>query len=990
MKRNLIASLIILFATPLFAGVTNPTYNEWHDMQVNELNRLPMHTTFFAYENEALALKRDMTKSSRFLSLHGDWKFKWVENADQRPTDFYKEDLNDAAWGTMSVPGMWELKGYGDPVYVNIGFTWRGHYKDNPPEVPVKDNHVGSYRRTINIPENWDGQQVIAHFGSVTSCIYLYVNGQFVGYSEDSKVATEFDITPYIHTGSNLIAFQVFRWCDGSYCEDQDFWRLSGVARDSYLYCRDKDNHIDDLQVTSDLVNNYQDGTLQVKALARGNSDVDLKLYDAEGNLVAKDEIKAWEESLPKQGGVLMTVKNPKKWTAETPYLYTLVATTYKNTVVGKGKKKSIQRELVEVTTQRVGFRKIEIKGARFLVNGKPIYIKGADRHEMDPDGGYIVSRQRMIEDLTIMKRFNINAVRTCHYPDDPVWYDLCDEYGIYLCAEANQESHGFGYDDNAISKTPLFQQQILQRNQHNVMTYRNHPSIIMWSMGNETVDGPNFTTTYNWIKKTDPSRPVHWERAGDGPNSDIRCPMYASQEWCAYYNKSQKPEDQKPLIQCEYSHAMGNSCGGFKEYWDVVRQNGKFQGGFIWDFVDQALHGKNSKYTYGGDYNNYDASDNNFNCNGLISPDRVPNPHMYEVGYYYQNIWAELVDPTKGVLRVKNENFFRNIDNVEMRWTLMEDGQPIASGKVDHLDIQPQQTGEITLGHNMHEGEVSGFELTTEERFLNIDFVLKEAEPLMKKGQRIAYDQLPVTEKSQERVFFENQIVSIGAPAGKLKDASDKTAIRITTPEKDTYLSVDRTTGFPSLFYRGECVAKDLQPNFWRAVNDNDMGAELQKKLAVWHHPTMTLKSLNADINKKKREATVTAVYDMPEVKATLTLTYSYNALSNLIVTQQLKTTAGAEVPNMLRFGMTAQLPNDFQRIEYYGRGPVENYQDRHFSQRVGRYKQTVEEQFYPYIRPQETGTKTDVRWWNMFSKDGVRVGVAAVAFDERPELQH
>ena len=945
-----------------------PTFTEWHDLEVNEVNRLPMHTTFFAYENETLARQHDMTQSKRFLSLHGNWKFRWVEHADQRPADFFHTDLNDADWDTMPIPGIWELNGYGDPEYVNIGFAWRGHFKNNPPEVPLKDNHIGSYRRVINVPAEWIGNnQVIAHFGSVTSCMYLYVNGQFVGYTEDSKVAAEFDITPYVKAGENLIAFQVFRWCDGSYCEDQDFWRLTGVARDSYLYCRNKDSHIDDLQITSDLTSDYQDGVLNVKVLAHGQGAAYLKLYDADGRLVAADKISAWDESMPKQGGTVITVKNPRKWTAETPYLYTLVTTYAEETIV-----------------QRVGFRKIEIKDARFLVNGQPIYIKGADRHEMDPDGGYIVSRERMIQDLTIMKQFNINAVRTCHYPDDPVWYDLCDEYGIYLCAEANQECHGFGYEDTAISKTPLFLKQLLERNQHNVNIYRNHPSIVMWSMGNETVDGPNFTVIYKWIKEKDPSRPIHWERCGDGPNSDIRCPMYASQEWCKFYNSSTRPADQKPLIQCEYAHAMGNSCGGFKEYWDVVRQNGKFQGGFIWDFVDQALHGKNG-YMYGGDYNDYDPSDNNFNCNGLISPDRKPNPHMYEVGYYYQNIWAEPVDLPNGIISIKNENFFRNIRNVNMHWTLLSDGQEVATGIVPHLDVQPQQSRLYTLG-SAFTSALSNVAplfppLDATEVLLNVDFYLDQAEPLMQAGQRIAYDQFMVSTVDQKRVMEMNKVILVGTNPVKHKDqkkkkmvSEDADALCLLSGNSGDYLRIDKTTGFPTLYYQSQAVVSDLRPNFWRAVTDNDMGAGMQKSLGVWHHPKLVVESIIAV------EATGRAVvsYDMPDVKAKLYLTYEYDALRNLTVTQRLQTTAGADVPNMMRFGMTATMPKSFQQIEYYGRGPVENYQDRQFSQRLGIYKQTVDEQFYPYIRPQETGTKTDIRWWNMHNDQGIRVGIA------------
>ena len=507
-----------------------PTFTEWHDMQVNDINRFPVHTSFFAYGNPQEALTAEMKASDNFLSLHGQWNFLGVENADQRPTNFFAEDYDDSAWRQMPVPGLWELNGFGDPVYVNIGFAWRGHFQNNPPEVPVKDNRVGSYRRVVKIPDNWQGRQVIAHFGSVTSNMYLWVNGHFVGYTEDSKVAAEFDVTPYLRKGDNLFAFQVFRWCDGSYCEDQDFWRLSGVARDSYLYARDNDVHVEDVRVTPDLDAAYVDGSLKVDVTFKGKCNLTFQLFDAEGNSVTE---KALQNIKGSTATVTLDVKNPKKWTAETPYLYTLlVCPTTPNA-------RFTPYEAIPI---RVGFRKVEIRNAQFLVNGQPIYIKGADRHEMDPDGGYVVSRERMIQDIKIMKQFNINAVRTCHYPDDPVWYDLCDEYGIYLCAEANQESHGFGYRDDSEAKKPQFALQILQRNQHNVGVNFNHPSVVIWSMGNETVNGPNFTAAYQWIKSQDLSRPVHWEQAGKGPNTDIMCPMYASQEWCERYAQSDKP----------------------------------------------------------------------------------------------------------------------------------------------------------------------------------------------------------------------------------------------------------------------------------------------------------------------------------------------------------------------------------------------------------------------------------------------------------------
>ena len=905
MNKLFLALSLSVFTLTAYAQ--QPTMTEWHDLQVNEVNRFTPHTDFFTYESETLALAGDKTQSKNFLSLDGTWRFLWVEHADQRPTDCFGTDYNDRRWASMPVPGLWELNGYGDPEYVNIGFAWRGHFQNHPPEVPVKDNHVGTYRRTITIPAGWSGKQVIAHFGSVTSNMYLWVNGKYVGYTEDSKVAAEFDITNYVHVGDNLIAFQTFRWCDGSYDEDQDFWRLSGVGRSCYLYAQDQKIHIQDIRITPDLINNYEDGTLSVKLTTIGQATPQISLRDAEGREVAT--------------GAEIQLRKPHKWTAETPYLYTLVVR------YGSG-----------VITQKVGFRKVEIKNSQLLVNGQPIYIKGANRHEMDPDGGYVVSRERMIQDIQLMKRFNINAVRTCHYPDDPVWYDLCDEYGVYLVAEANQESHGFGYGNDAETKKPQFARQILERNQHNVSINFNHPSVIVWSMGNETVNGPNFTAAYQWIKSQDQSRPVQYEQAHGGDNTDIFCPMYMSQWHCEDYAKDDTK--QKPLIQCEYSHAMGNSSGGFKEYWDLVRKYPKFQGGFIWDFVDQALHGKDAEgraiYTYGGDYNNYDPSDNNFNCNGLVSPDRVPNPQMYEVGYEYQNIWVEAVDIKQGRIRVRNENFFRPLDYVYMEWTLLCDGIPVKRGVVDDLDCQPQGTTDVTLSL----GDFSAMG----EYLLNIDFKLKKAEPLMEKGQTVAYAQLPVV--------------------GEWTASND-----VPVNPQSSSVTFDKTTGFINQYIvNGKSmlgVGGTLKPQFWRAVTDNDMGARLHQKNQVWRKPVMNLKSFRQGKKDKQGTYTVTAVYDMPEVKATLTLTYCIEKNGVVTVTQQMQTTPGDKQPDLLRYGVVLQMPYNMDNSEYYGRGPVENYNDRHLSQRIGIYRQTADEQFYPYIRPQETGTKGDIRWW-------------------------
>lgn len=940
MKKVLLIMMVAVMAVSMPVIAQQPTMTEWHDLQVNEVNRYAVHTSF---------------PQANRLSLDGTWRFLWVEHADQRPTDFFRMDYDAKNWVDMPVPGVWELNGYGDPEYVNVGFAWRGHFKNNPPEVPVKDNHVGSYRRTITIPTDWTDKQVIAHFGSVTSNIYLWVNGQYVGYAEDAKVAAEFDVTPYIHSGENLIAFQTFRWCDGSYHEDQDFWRLSGVGRSCYLYAQDKTEHIQDIRITPDLINNYKDGTLAVKIWAVGKSDARLTLLDAAGKEVASQTVRSWQESQPKQGGVVLHVNNPQKWTAETPYLYTLK--------IEYGH---------QVTTQRVGFRKVEIKDAQLLVNGKPIYIKGVNRHEMDPDGGYVVSRERMIQDLQLMKRFNINAVRTCHYPDDPLWYDLCDEYGIYLCAEANQESHGFLYQNPSPSKDPIFRQQIVERNQHNVAVNFNHPSVIIWSLGNETADSENFTAARQWILSQDKSRPIQYEPAGEGANTDIFCPMYMIQWHCEGYAKDNRK--QKPLIQCEYNHVMGNSGGGLKEYWDLVRKYPKFQGGFIWDFVDQALHGKDKQgrdiYTYGGDYNKYDPSDNNFNCNGLVSPDRVPNPHMYETGYEYQNIWTEPVDITQGKLRIRNEYFFRDLSNYVMDWTLLCDGRVIRSGQVEQISCAPQGTVEVTLPLGNCDG--------AGEYLLNVDYKLKNAEPLMQKGQTVAYQQLTVKPGT-----LALQDATAKLPSLKVKDSKRDTLLSVTNDAVN--IQFNKVSGFMVRYTVADRQLLGeggvLRPNFWRALTDNDMGGQFQKDNKVWKNPTLNLVTFHAEKVKKPQPCVVvTAVYDMPDVKAQLTLTYHISGDGRIKVVEQLKTDKDAKQPDMARFGMVMQLPYEMERSAYYGRGPIENYGDRKLSQRIGIYNQTADEQFYPYIRPQENGLKSDVRWWNQTTAQGKGMRIEAV----------
>ena len=940
MKKQLMTGLFTVLA--LTAGAQ--TFQEWRNPEINAVNRAPMHTNYFAFENADAAKKANKKQSTNYMTLNGTWKFNWVKDADSRPTDFWKTGFNDKGWDDLQVPAVWELNGYGDPIYVNVGYAWRNQFQNNPPEVPTENNHVGSYRREIVVPASWNGKDIIAHFGSVTSNMYLWVNGRYVGYSEDSKLEAEFDLTPYLKPGQkNLIAFQVFRWCDGSYLEDQDFFRYSGVGRDCYLYARNK-KRIQDIRVTPDLDAAYQNGSLSINLDLKGSGKVDLELVDTQGKQVAT-------ATANKSGLVTMNVENPKKWSAETPYLYTLRASMQGSN---------------EVIPVKVGFRKIELKGDQILVNGKAVLFKGADRHEMDPDGGYVVSPERMLQDIQIMKQFNLNAVRTCHYPDDNLWYDLCDQYGIYVVAEANIESHGMGYGEKTLAKNPSYKKAHLERNQRNVQRGFNHPSIIFWSLGNEAGDGPNFEQCYQWIKAEDPSRACQYEQARQKDHTDIFCPMYYGYEGMEKYG--QRTDATKPLIQCEYAHAMGNSQGGFKEYWDLIRKYPNLQGGFIWDFVDQSCRWKGKDgvmiYAYGGDFNRFDASDNNFCDNGLISPDRVPNPHMYEVGYFYQNIWTTPADLSKGEVNVFNENFFRDLSAYYMEWQVLKDGKIIRTGRVDDLKIAPQETAKITLN--------IGKTCTCKEWLLNVSYKLKNREGLLPAGFTVAKNQLTLNDYKAPSMDLKN--VETTNVATVVPQIIDNQYHYLIVKGNNFVAEFNKQNGYLSKYaVDGTEMLKEgaaLTPNFWRAPTDNDMGAGLQNRYAAWKNPGLKLVSLNS--KTENDQIVVNAEYDMKNVSAKLYLTYVINNEGAIKVTQKMTADKNATVSPMFRFGMQMQMPKCFETVEYYGRGPVENYSDRNHSTDLGIYRQSVNEQFYSYIRPQETGTKTDIRWWKQLNAGG------------------
>ena len=926
------------------SGALAQSESRWQNVNINQQNREPRRANFFAFENLEKAQSFDKKKSANYLSMEGMWKFNFVKDHNKRPANFFALKYDDSQWKDFPVPGLFELNGYGDATYKNIGYAWATQFDPNPPYISELNNYTGSYRRTFELPKDWKGKDVYFHVGSATSNLTLWVNGKYVGYSEDSKVAAEFNISKYLKPGKNLIAMQVMRWCDGSYFEDQDFWRFTGIAREVYLYARPK-LHAADIRLNAALENNYQDGVLNYKvSLKGGKTDVAITLCDKDGKQIAQAT------------GAQGVIKVPKvnAWTAETPYLYKAYI-TLKN-----------KQGAAEVIPQKVGFRNVEIKNAQLLVNGQPVLVKGADRHEMDPDGGYVVSLERMIQDIKIMKQLNINAVRTSHYPCDPRWYDLCDEYGIYITAEANLESHGMGYEEKSLAKFPEYIVPHIERNEGNVKPLINHPSVIVWSLGNECGYGVNFEKAYDWVKACDKTRPAQYERGGYDSKTDIYCPMYIGYEESESYCKS---NGTKPYIQCEYAHAMGNSEGGFKEYWDLIRKYPKYQGGYIWDFVDQGLRDKSPVtgkeiFTYGGDYGRYPGSDYNFNCNGIIAPNRRLNPHAYEIQYVLQNVWIKDFDAENGSFNVYNENFFKNIDDLSLTATLFANGVKLTTVAIpDTKGIAPQATKLVKSEALKSAIEKAEAEHATEEITINFAFASDGSQPLVDKGQ----------------VMARQQIVLNGYEFDKV-DASANTGSKIEVEETNSYVKVSaermsvtigkKTGMIDYLDVDGEPMLKfreSMTPEFWRAPTDNDYGASLQKKMRVWKNPQMNLKSF--DKSESKDSVVLTANFEVPEVKAELMLRYRINAAGEVTVTEKMTTDKEAKVADLFRYGMQLQMPASFSKLEYYGRGPEENYIDRHSSSFIGKYEANVKDEYYPYVRPQESGNHTDIRYFSIFN---------------------
>ena len=949
-------SALLLSLCTLMTSAASPA-PRWMDPAVNRVGTMPMHTSFFAYETDALAAQGCKKQSSRYMSLEGMWRFNWVKDHDKAPKGFYATSYDDTQWVDFPVPGLFELNGYGDRIYRNAGYAWSTQFEPNPPYIEEKNNYTGSYRRYVEIPAAWKGMQIVMHVGSATSNLQLWVNGKEVGYSEDSKSTVEFDVTPYVAPGKqNLLAMQVMRWCDGSYGEDQDFWRFTGIAREVYLYARPK-SHIEDLRLNGDL--NGATGLLDIEVDTKGagGKTLSFELKDANGNVVWQAKTKVSGERTKLNG----SVDNAMPWTAETPNLYTL----HTSLLDGKG-------EAVEVIPQRVGFRHIEIKDSQVLLNGQPILIKGADRHELDPDGGYVVSVERMIEDIKIMKELNMNAVRTCHYPDDPRWYDLCDEYGIYVCAEANFESHGMGYKERRLAQDVRYKQTIVERNENNVRVQRNHPSIIFWSLGNESGYGDNFEAAYDRVKELDNTRVVQYEQAYDDMNkkSDLYCPMYASYAQCERYCNDESKH--RPLIQCEYAHAMGNSMGGFKEYWDLVRKYPKYQGGFIWDFVDQGIRGV-SKVTgkqiwmYGGDEGRYPASDHNFNCNGVIAPDRTWNPHAYEVRHYYQDFWVKQFSLEQGTLDIYNERFFTASDGLRLVIETLADGIVQDVQTYDNVILPAQRVTTMAFRRDAVQRVLE--QNTGKEVLVNVRMETVRPLGLLESGYPVSEEQI---------VLSKYNFTTLADAKGKCNSAeivADSMVACYTLSAAGLTVTVNRWTG--NLDYvdvDGKPMLQDgfsVTPSFWRAPTDNDFGAGLQRDFRAWKSPKRKVESISMQSDENSKSICVKSRFE--NLDASLEIVYTVTPEGTLLVTEKLDVDEGAEKkPQMFRFGMQWVMPEEYGYVNYYGRGPVETYVDRKDCMPLSLQKGKVSEQFFAYIRPQENGNHCDVRKWAVVDASG------------------
>lgn len=971
--KKLFSGILLLLLAGFLNAQTKPVQPFWLNERINEENRLPMHASYFVFENEQLARKGDWNQSANYLNLNGKWKFKWVEKPDDLPKNFESTSFDDDGWDKFRIPATWEVNGYGYPIYVNVGYEFQNIMKPNPPIVPLTYDPTGVYRREVTINDNWKGKQVVLHIGAAKSNLSVWVNGKYVGYGEDSKLPSEFDLTPFLNPGKNLICLKVMRWCDGTYLEGQDFWRMGGINRDCYLVARNE-THINDYELIPDLDSNYKDGVLYTTLKLNQPATATALIQIADGDKPVKETLVSFSNETEKK--VTIQLSQPKLWTAETPNLYNVLITLKDKTGA-----------VLEVIPQKTGFRKVEIKDGLFYVNGKAVLIKGVNRHEVDPIAGQTISKEAMLNDIQLMKQFNINAVRTCHYPNDEYWYQLCDEYGLYVVDEANNESHGIGYDiTQTLANRPSWKDAHLARVQRMLERDKNHASVISWSLGNEAGNGYNFYECYLWLKQRDSSRQVQYERAVSDYktystefNTDIINPMYCTPSSMIEYAKN-NPQPDKPFIMCEYAHAMGNSLGNFKDYWDIIRGNPKqFQGGFIWDFVDQGLQKITEKgdtiFAYGGDYGPKGTpSDNNFMCNGIFNPNRNPNPHAWEMKKVYQAIHTTLVNPN--TISVYNENFFKDLSDVRMEWNLIINGQIKQSGVITDVNVQPHATKEFIIQVKLPaEGEV----------FMNVVYKQKQEKQMIPKDHIVAEEQVLVAGSYKNDMNF--------TASGEI--VVNETASSVTVSSKGLSIRFNKQTGLMEQYQvNGQNYldgASALSPAFWRAPSDNDMGAFFQKRLKLWKTAQGNVKLTDFKAQQNNNLLTVKASFELPDVFAKLNIQYIINSKGELEISQSMiadtskrvastlprffrrnNENAMEKLPMLPRFGMNWILPEGFETIEYYGNGPHENYQDRNYAAPTGIYKQSVAQQFYPYVRPQENGNKTGIRWFKILNNKG------------------
>ena len=954
--------LTFLFCMAGFIRLSAGQIPDWENPGVIGVNKEEPRATFLPYQSEALALTDNYSQSAYYLSLDGVWKFNWVKKPTDKPEGFYAEGYNVSKWDEIKVPGNWELQGFGVPIYSNITYP----FPKNPPFIDHSDNPVGCYKRSFELPVSWDGRRVFLHFESGVAAMYIWVNGQKVGYSQDTKNAAEFDITPYIRKGSNTIAIEAYRWSDGSYLEDQDFWRLSGFDRGIYLYSTGQ-IRIRDFFAKAGLDNAYRHGVLDVEVdMKRYNQNVvggllEVKLLDAAGKSLLRQVSPVVFSDKNEQTIVLSRkINNVRHWSNETPYLYTLALSL-----------KDSQGNLIEATSCKVGFRSVEIKNAQLMVNGKPILVRGVNLHEHNPYNGHVNDLETMMKDIQVMKQHNINAVRLSHYPQSPLWYKLCDQYGLFLVDEANIETHAMGAEWQGWfdkSKHPAYLPEWasahLDRIHRLVERDKNHPSVIIWSLGNECGNGPVFHDAYKWIKQRDNTRWVQFEQAGENENTDIVCPMYPGMEHMKGY--AARTDVTRPFIMCEYSHAMGNSSGNFQEYFDIIASSKHMQGGFIWDWVDQGLLATDDSgrdyWAYGGDIGGYQYThDENFCANGLVTPDRKPHPGLMEVKKVYQDILFHAKDVKNGVLTVENRFLYNDLQNYSFKWVLTKNGTRVADGSFE-MKQPAGTTKEVKI-------DLPGMDfIPGVEYFLDIYAYTKQATEMIPAGHEIAREQFAFGDNAYF-IPFKNV-------EGKLQVADQNTRLQVTAGE--VQVVIDKRSGqLVRYSFKGTNLLSGApEPDFWRASTDNDFGNGMPVRLNVWRAAGKNRIMKNFDVKEDAGSVIVSVNYWLIDVSSDYKMDYTIMADGRVRVDASWN--AGSEyLPEMPRFGMQMQLSDTFDNFEYYGRGPWENYSDRNTSSFMGIYSGRVADQAFDYIRPQENGNKTDVRWLTLTNSDGLGIKI-------------